>query len=347
MSGLPGATGILTAAEALDLVRGEFGLRSAEPAPSRSLLAVEVSSPSRAVEELAHLSVTLPCVFVGVDTTGAEAPEGFDLLLSTQATGRPWVQTDDPAAALEDLRSGVERAPLAAVALAQLLRFGPELSLPDAVIAESFVYSMLQSGPEFKAWLRSRRTPSGRRDPEAEPVVITRDGAHLEIELNRPAVRNALNAAMREGLMTALQIVLVDPSIESARLSGRGPGFCSGGDLSEFGSFTDPATAHAVRVGRSVGLTLSRCADRVAVQVHGPCIGAGIEIPAFSRRVVARGDATFSLPEVGFGLIPGAGGTASLPRRIGRHRTAYLALTGTSLDAASALEWGLVDELSD
>ncbi|MGB7052901.1 MAG: enoyl-CoA hydratase/isomerase family protein, partial [Acidimicrobiales bacterium] len=52
------------------------------------------------------------------------------------------------------------------------------------------------------------------------------------------------------------------------------------------------------------------------------------------------------LPEVAMGLVPGAGGTASLPRRIGRHRTAWLALTGYWLDAPVALRWGLVDEIA-
>ena len=53
-----------------------------------------------------------------------------------------------------------------------------------------------------------------------------------------------------------------------------------------------------------------------------------------------------ALPEVGLGLVPGAGGTVSLPRRIGRHRTARLGLTGERIDAATALEWGLVDRIS-
>ena len=87
-------------------------------------------------------------------------------------------------------------------------------------------------------------------------------------------------------------------------------------------------------------------AGRVRFEVHGACIGAGAELPAFSREVVARGDAFFALPEVGFGLVPGAGGTASLPRRIGRQRTAWLALTGERIDAATALAWGLIDEVA-
>jgi enoyl-CoA hydratase/carnithine racemase len=74
-------------------------------------------------------------------------------------------------------------------------------------------------------------------------------------------------------------------------------------------------------------------------------VGAGIELPAFARRVVADRGAFFELPEVGMGLVPGAGGTVSLPRRIGPQRTAWLALTGRRLDAETALSWGLVDDL--
>jgi enoyl-CoA hydratase/carnithine racemase len=85
----------------------------------------------------------------------------------------------------------------------------------------------------------------------------------------------------------------------------------------------------------------------VEAHVHGACVGAGVELPAFARRVVAAPDTWFQLPEVGMGLVPGAGGTASLPRRIGRQRTAWLALTGVRLPAATALEWGLVDAIGD
>jgi enoyl-CoA hydratase/carnithine racemase len=74
-------------------------------------------------------------------------------------------------------------------------------------------------------------------------------------------------------------------------------------------------------------------------------VGAGTELPAFCSNVQASADATFRLPELAMGLVPGAGGTASLPTRIGRQRSAYLALTGEELAAATALRWGLVDEI--
>ncbi len=74
-------------------------------------------------------------------------------------------------------------------------------------------------------------------------------------------------------------------------------------------------------------------------------MGAGIELAAFARQVAAREDAFFQLPEVAMGLVPGAGGTVSIPQRIGRQRTAYLALSGLRVDADIAHRWGLIDEI--
>ena len=76
-------------------------------------------------------------------------------------------------------------------------------------------------------------------------------------------------------------------------------------------------------------------------------MGAGIELPAFAARVTATEDAVMALPELGIGLIPGAGGTVSIPRRIGQHRAAYLALSGCRIDAVRALRWGLIDDITD
>lgn len=92
-------------------------------------------------------------------------------------------------------------------------------------------------------------------------------------------------------------------------------------------------------------MALHAVASRATCYVHGHCVGAGVEIPAFASTVIADPRSTFSLPEVGMGLVPGAGGTVSIPRRIGRHRAAWLSLTGTAVDAGTALSWGLVDRI--
>ena len=82
---------------------------------------------------------------------------------------------------------------------------------------------------------------------------------------------------------------------------------------------------------------------RITARLHGACVGAGIEVPAAAGRVVAAPGTVFRLPEVSMGLIPGAGGTATIPRRIGRQRAAYMAISGADIDLAATLAWGLVD----
>jgi enoyl-CoA hydratase/carnithine racemase len=128
-------------------------------------------------------------------------------------------------------------------------------------------------------------------------------------------------------------------------LRGEGPDFSSGGDLDEFGSAVDVVSAYLVRLDRHPGWFIHQVRDRVTAQLHGGCIGAGIELPAFASQVVATPDTFVALPEVSMGLIPGAGGTVSITKRIGRWRAAWLALTGARITADTALAWGLVDEI--
>ncbi|MCH2171461.1 enoyl-CoA hydratase/isomerase family protein [Myxococcota bacterium] len=247
--------------------------------------------------------------------------------------------------ALPELAGAIERTPLASLALVQLLRLNESQDVRAGLVCESLVYSMLQAGPEFQAWLATRPAPRTREASREPAVLARREGDHLLLELNRSEKRNAFSAEMRDALCEGLQLALCDPSISRVRLSGLGPSFCSGGDLDEFGSFPDPATAHAIRTTRSAGRLLDGCAERVQSRLHGACVGAGIELPAFGRHITARRDTFFQLPEVSMGLVPGAGGTVSILKRMGRQRTAWLALSGSRLDSETALRWGLIDAL--
>ncbi len=246
--------------------------------------------------------------------------------------------------ALESVVDMVHKHPIASVAFVQLLRGSEQRSVADGLLAESALYSALQAGPEFRAWRDGR--PVKRRDDDGDAVALRRDGDVLHVTLTRPHVRNALNTRMRDELCEALDVAVADDSIAEVHLWGEGDGFCSGGDLDEFGSFPDPATAHLVRLQQSVGWRLALIAGRVTAHLHGACLGSGIELPAFASTVIADANTTFGLPEISLGLIPGAGGTVSLPRRIGRHRTALLGLTGAPIDAATALRWGFVDRVA-
>jgi len=333
-------------AEALERLADPLSPECFGPLGPEGLLVVDLgagagpSSVSPARRRAAELALAaLPCPSVGI------APEADALDPESAALADRLDLRVESHAACAALAERAASQPLAAGALVQLLRLSDGRPLADALVAESLVYSTLQAGPEFGAWLASRGAPK-RREPEAgAPLRLARHGARLELCFARPGKRNAFSAALRDALCEALALAVADVSLEAICLRGDGPDFCSGGDLDEFGSLPDPATAHAIRTTRSPARLLAACAGRVHVFVHGACVGAGMELPAFAAHVVAREDARFWLPELAMGLVPGAGGTVSLPRRIGRQRTAWLALSGAPLDAPTALRWGLVDEI--
>lgn len=243
------------------------------------------------------------------------------------------------------LAAHIAHSPLAATVLVQLLRITETMPLADGLIAESLAYSTLQAGPEFRRWLAAHPPQAITASDEGAAVLMQRDEATLTLQLNRPHQHNAMSVEMRDALMEALQLVLADDSITKVQLSGRGRCFSTGGELREFGTAPDPATAHWVRSLALPGRLLARCAERVEVRLHGACIGSGIEFPAFAASLIAAHDAYFQLPELQFGLIPGAGGCISIARRIGRQRTAWLALSGQRINAQTALAWGLVDAI--
>lgn len=288
------------------------------------------------------------CVTVAVNPVEPGEPfvGGFDVALFDGAADTSLVAPSGRVEeAVDALSARAADAPMAGRALMHVLRATETLPVLDALTVESLAYSSLLAGAEFRAWLATRPAPHSTASAEP-PLVLAREGDRLDILFNRPAVRNAYNAQMRDALVDALRLAEMDPTIERVELRGAGPAFCSGGDLNEFGLATDVAFAHTVRMTHSAGAALHAVRERVAAVVHGPSVGAGVEIAAFACVVVADPDATFRLPEVSMGLIPGAGGTVSIPRRIGRQRAGLFALSGVEIDAPTAHRWGLVDSLS-
>lgn len=332
----------LSVGEAVDRLRAPHASEDFSPLTGAPLLCVALDGSDAlpagdALGEAAVALARLPCPTVAlVRETPPEHLRDwaacFDVVVSSDAE-------------VGEIEGAVRRHPLAAMSLVQLLRQGDSLDVPQALLAESWVYSTLQSGPEFAAWRAGRGAPPGLAPDSSPAVRVERFGGTLALAFDRPHKHNAFSTEIRDALVEALRPAAVDPDVREIVISGRGPSFCSGGDLDEFGTLPDPATAHAVRATRNAALLLHDLRERVRFDVHGACIGAGMELPAFAARVTAHEGAFFQLPELSLGLVPGAGGTASVPRRIGRQRTAWLALTGRRIDAPMALEWGLVDEL--
>lgn len=279
-----------------------------------------------------------------LDGRHRETARALDLTLVPLGTavGPEFVAVADPAEEARLLTAAAEANPQAALSLGEVLRAAP----PDVTAAlnlESFAYSTLLGGAEFARWLARRGPRPLPPEPARPPVLVERSEDALRITLNRPERRNAYGRDVRDALVEALRLAVLDETITRVLLDGAGPSFSSGGDLDEFGTAPDLATAHFVRTRGGAGLLLHQLAGRLEVHLHGSCVGAGIELPAFAGRVLAQPGTVFRLPEVGMGLIPGAGGTVSIPRRIGRWRTCYLALSGRPLDLQTALDWGLVD----
>lgn len=233
--------------------------------------------------------------------------------------------------------------PHASVTLALLLRQTALLPVELGLAAESSAYSMLQGAAEFARW-RGDTAPATDQQPEPT-VTVSRDHDVLSVQLNRPHRHNAVTRQMRDELCDALRIALIDDTITSVRLSGNGPSFCSGGDLAEFGTRPDSAQAHITRLAQSPARMIHQLRDKITVDVHGATLGGGLEMAAFAGHIVADRGTHFGLPELPLGLIPGGGGTVSLTRRIGRQRTAALALAVDTIDASIAFRWGLVDQI--
>ena len=300
-----------------------------------------------------HTSAGNIVVAVG-DLTAPNAGHWLDAatftLTEDPVTDRRVVTVDSVDVAVADLVERIGGRPQAATVCADVLRaFDPGAPTLTGLITESLAYSTLQSGPEFARWL-TERGPTHVRET-ADPVLVDRDGDTVRIRFNRPHRHNAFSTAARAALLDALRVVLLDTDVAAMTFSGVGPSFCSGGDLAEFGTLADPATGHLARTRHSPALALDAVTARLGraavARVHGKVLGSGLEMAAFCGSVVCDPDTVLGLPELGLGLLPGAGGTVSITRRIGRWRTAYLVLSGAMIDADTAWAWGLADEVAE
>ena len=240
-------------------------MRSPVP-PERSgavLVALDGHAPDP--DGVPSLPASLPLVVVGeVARRGGDDVDPRWLELCD-------VVAEEGAPALDRIVENLHARPIACATLALLLRRHDAGRLDDGLVAESAAYSVLQAGPEFASW-RAAHPPRTERD-EGERVRAERDGGTLRVTLTRPQRLNALDARMRDELVEALLVAAADPSVAAVELRGEGRAFCAGGDLDEFGSRADPASAHLVRLERSVGRALAGWRRRTAGRRRRSCTG--------------------------------------------------------------------------
>lgn len=179
-------------------------------------------------------------------------------------------------------------------------------------------------------------------------VEVRRDGAVEWIRLNRPQALNALNKEILSELRIALEAASADPAVRVVVLAGAGRAFCAGGDLKELlGDIDDPSPGDtdAVEIGVGAYDALRACPKPVIAAVHGYATAGGFELLLFCDLIFAAQSARMGDAHANYGLLPGGGGAAVLPRRVGLNRAKALLFSGEFLPAATLKEWGFVHEV--
>lgn len=182
--------------------------------------------------------------------------------------------------------------------------------------------------------------------PAHAAVRVAAHGGIAEIEIDRPEKLNALDEAVRQGLVDAFDDLAARDDVKVVVLHGAGDAFAAGADVKEFASRT-PEEQRQVYDRRRVYDALGEFPKPVICAIHGFCIGGGNELALACDVRVADATARFGQFEIRLGLIPGAGGTQRLARLVGAGQALRLGLSGDLVDAEEAHRIGLVEFLVD
>ena len=180
-------------------------------------------------------------------------------------------------------------------------------------------------------------------------LVEERDEHVLLVTLNRPQVLNAHNTQMGKDKLDLWTRLTAEPgAIRCVVLTGAGErAFCAGGDLKERDGMTDAAWSAQHEIFERAFLALLELPLPVIAAVNGHAFGGGCEMALSCDFIYAARGARFALSETKLGLIPGVGGTQTLPRAAGERRAKELILTGQAFDAQQGYEWGVVNRVCD
>jgi 3-hydroxyacyl-CoA dehydrogenase len=174
----------------------------------------------------------------------------------------------------------------------------------------------------------------------ADVVKVSVEGPVGLVAIANPPV-NAASAAVRAGLVAALDTLEADPAVAAIALYGDGRSFIAGADIREFGQ--PPADPWLPELCDRI----ERCGKPIVAVLHGAALGGGLEVALAAHARVALPGVTLGFPEVGLGILPGAGGTQRTPRLIGQRAALDLITTGRRIGAQEAADLGLIDRIDE
>ncbi|WP_156289680.1 enoyl-CoA hydratase/isomerase family protein [Oceanobacillus salinisoli] len=169
----------------------------------------------------------------------------------------------------------------------------------------------------------------------------------FEIELNRPDRINAFNRELGSEMYKVVLEAKENPEVRAVLLYGKGRGFCSGGDLKDFGVDTnDPvAVKEFMQDGQRAILWLYQMEKPVIAAVHGAAAGAGCNLAFACDIIIAEENAVFSETFSKVGALPDLGGLYFLPQKVGMHIASELIFTGKKITAKEALDYRLINRV--
>lgn len=180
----------------------------------------------------------------------------------------------------------------------------------------------------------------------SQNVLLERDGHLAELILNRPDSMNAINNQLASDLIDACAALAADDSVWAVIFRGAGErAFCVGADLKARRDFSAEDWVEQRALLRRLFKALRDVPQPMIAAVHGFALGGGTELALLADFVVAADDAVFGLTEVSLGIIPGGGGTQSLPRLIGRNRAKELIFSARRIPAAEAQALGMINHV--
>lgn len=178
-------------------------------------------------------------------------------------------------------------------------------------------------------------------------LAVTENGI-CTLTVNRPDKLNALNKSVFDDLNKAIEEIEADDNVRSVIITGAGTkAFVAGADIAEFSNHSTEEAKALSRRGQETFFRIEQCSKPIVAAVNGFALGGGCELAMSCHFRLASANAKFGQPEVNLGLIPGYGGTQRLVQLIGKGRALELLMSGGMIDAPTALQYGLVNYVTN